>query len=74
MADKTTTTMAELAAKSPEAAAGIRRMNEQLLIVFVKRAGGTVTIPVAEVDDTGGDVLIMELVGRNFVFKAGRKQ
>lgn len=74
MADKTTTTMAELAAKSPDAAAAIRRMNEQLLIVFVKRAGGTVTIPVAEVDDTGGDVLIMELIGRNFVFKAGRKQ
>lgn len=74
MADKTTTTMAELAAKSPDAAAAIRRMNEQLLIVFVKRAGGTVTIPVAEVDDTGSDVLIMEVIGRNFVFKAGRKQ
>lgn len=74
MADKPIKTMGEMAAEHPEAAAAIRRMNEQLLIVFVKRAGGTVTIPVAEVDDTGGDVLIMEVVGRNFVFKAGRKQ
>lgn len=74
MAEKTTTTMAELAAKSPDAAAAVRRMNEQLLIVFVKRAGGAITVPVAEVDDTGGDVLIMEVIGREFVFKVGRKQ
>lgn len=74
MAEKPISTMAELAAASPEAAAGLRRMQEQLLIVFVKRLGGSVTVPVAEVDDTGGDVLMMEVIGRDFVFKAGRKQ
>ncbi len=74
MGNRPIKTMGEIAAESPEAAAAIRRMNEQMLIVFVKRAGGTVVVPVAEVDDTGGDTLIMEVVGRDFVFKAGRKQ
>jgi len=74
MGNRPIKTMGEIAAESPEAAAAIRRMNEQMLIVFVKRAGGTVVVPVAEVDDTGNDTLIMEVVGRDFVFKAGKKQ
>lgn len=31
-------------------------LKDQLLIVFLKRLGGKVSIPVAEVDDTGQDL------------------
>lgn len=71
---KPVSTMAELSAANPEMAHALRQMTQQMLIVFVKRAGGSVTIPVAEVDDTGGDVLTMEVVGRDFVFSVGKKQ
>lgn len=42
---------------APEHAAMLRVMLEQLLIVFVKRAGGSIEIPVWEIDDTGQDLL-----------------
>jgi hypothetical protein len=36
-------------------------MKEQLLIVFLKRLGGSVSVPVAEIDDTGHDNLALRL-------------
>ena len=66
-------TMTELEA-DPEFRSAVRAMKEQMLIVFTKRAGGRVVIPVAEVNDTGNDVLIMEMDGTNFVFTTGLKQ
>lgn len=47
------------AAINPETAAIMKAMKEQLLIVFLKRLGGKVTIPVHELDDTGRDNLAM---------------
>lgn len=41
---------------APEHAAVMDELKDQLLIVFLKRLGGKVSIPVAEIDDTGGDL------------------
>ena len=46
---------------------------DQLLIVFLKRLGGRVDIPVAEVDDTGQDTLSFSVADGVFHFEAGRK-
>lgn len=35
----------------------IDSLKDQLLIVFLKRLGGQLSMPVAEVDDTGQDLL-----------------
>lgn len=43
-------------ADAPEHAAVIENLKEQLLIVFLKRLGGKISIPVAEIDDTGQDL------------------
>lgn len=58
---------------APEHAAVIENLKEQLLIVFLKRLGGKVSIPVEEVDDTGGDILAFNLVGRTFNFEIQKK-
>lgn len=42
---------------NPEHAQLIDDLKDQLLIVFLKRLGGSVSIPVKEVDDTGQDLL-----------------
>lgn len=44
---------------APEHAAAIDNLKDQLLLVLVQRLGGNVTIPVMEIDDTGG--LFMEM-------------
>ncbi len=46
---------------SPEHEAAIKKMLSQLLIVFVKRAGGTVDIPSAEIDATSQDLLAFKI-------------
>lgn len=49
---------------------------DQLLIVFLKRLGGAVSIPVAEIDDTRWDLLAFR-VDENKVFlhfEMGKKQ
>jgi len=46
---------------APEHAALIDDLKDQLLIVLIKRLGGSVTLPVAEVDDTGQDMLAMSV-------------
>jgi hypothetical protein len=47
---------------------------DQLLIVLLKRLGGKVSIPVAEVDDTGSDLVEFNIVDRVFNFEVRRKQ
>lgn len=51
----------------------IEVMKGQLLIVFLKRLGGEIRIPVSEVDDTGGDLFALAVEGSDFVFKVTRK-
>jgi len=49
-------------------------LKDQLLIVFLKRLGGKVSIPVAEVDDTGQDLLEFRIdENRVFHFEARKK-
>lgn len=52
------------------------RVIGQTLIVLVKRAGGSVTVPCSELDDTGGHVLMMEVdpETKEFTFKLEHKQ
>lgn len=56
-------------------AMGVQRLKDQLLICLVKRAGGRVEIPVSEVDDTGQDLLSMEVDHslRSFTLVASKK-
>lgn len=47
----------------------------QLLIVMVKRAGGKITLPIPEVDDTGQDVLDLSVShdARTFTLAVSKK-
>lgn len=56
-------------------ASDIQRLKDQLLICLVKRAGGRVELPVAEVDDTSQDILSMEVDHsfRSFTLTASKK-
>lgn len=49
----------------------IEAMKSQLLIVLVKRLGGTVSIPVSEIDDTGKNNLTLrvDLATRTYHFE-----
>ena len=60
----------------PEHAAALDNLKDQLLIVFLKRLaakGDVLRFPVAEVDDTGMDLLSFAIDGTDFVFTLGRK-
>lgn len=46
---------------SPAHYAAIEAMKDQLIIVLLKRLGGTQDIGTAEIDDTGQDLLMMSL-------------
>lgn len=61
---------------APEHAALIENMKEQLLIVFLKRLGGALDIPVREIDDTGQDLFAFSVdpVTRVFHFEIRKKQ
>jgi hypothetical protein len=65
-------------ALGPEHAAhadAIEAMLQQLLIALVKRAGGTLEVPVREIDDTGGDMLAFRIdENKVFHFEIQRKQ
>jgi hypothetical protein len=53
-------------ANAPEHAALMENFRDQLLIVLIKRLAdkdGKLVIPVAETDDTGGDLLAMSVQG-----------
>ncbi len=65
----------DLAGGGPHAAL-LDDFKDQLLIVMLKRlskGGKPVVIPVAEVDDTGQDVVSFSVVDRAFHFVIGRK-
>ena len=61
---------------NPEHARAIDDMKDQLLIVLVKKLGGQIMIPAAEIDATGQDTLTMMLEPRSrvFTFVVGKKQ
>lgn len=59
---------------APEHTALIDNMKDQLLIVFLKRLGGKAKIPVAEVDNTGGDLLSFKIEDGRFHFLIEKKQ
>lgn len=47
---------------------------DQLLLAFLRRLGGKVSIPVAEVDETGRFVLAFKIEDRTFHFTLMEKQ
>lgn len=51
-------------------------LKDQLLIAFVRRLGGKVEMPVAEVDDTGRNVMLFSIDphARVFTFELLAKQ
>ena len=53
---------------SPEHAQLVEDLRDQLLIVFLKRMGGKVEIPVAEMDDTSQDLFAMRVDPETKVF------
>lgn len=59
---------------APEHAAMLDDFKDQLLVVLIKRLGGTVDIPVEEVDATGQDLVMFNVVDRVFHFEARKKQ
>jgi hypothetical protein len=59
---------------APLHAAVVDDFKDQLLIVLIKRLGRKVSIPVAEVDDTGGDLLAFSVVDGVFNFELRKKQ
>lgn len=60
-------------AEAPEHAAAIDNMKDQLLLVLIARLGGTIDIPVSEIDGTGDRLLMMSLNGRSFHFELRKK-
>jgi len=58
---------------NPEHAAAIDNLKEQLLIVFLKRLGGKVSIPISEVDDTDRDCLAFSIRDGAFHFETWKK-
>ena len=59
---------------APEHAEILDNFKDQLLIVLVKRLGGSITIPISEVDDTGSDILSMSLDTEDgFYFEVSKK-
>lgn len=59
---------------APLHAAVLDDFKDQLLIALVKRLGGSVSMPVAEADDTGGWVLMFSVNDGVFNFQVSRKQ
>jgi len=60
---------------APEHADMIEAMLQQLLIVLVKRSGGSVNIPASEIDGTGQDMLGFQVMpdGKTFHFAVSKK-
>jgi hypothetical protein len=58
---------------APMHAAVLDDLKDQLLLVLMKRLGGSVDIPVSEVDDTGNDTLSFAINDGVFQFRMGKK-
>lgn len=59
---------------APEHAALMDDFKDQLMIVLLKRLGPNVSIPVSEVDDTGGYVVAVNVENGAFNFEVRKKQ
>jgi hypothetical protein len=60
---------------APEHAALIDDLKDQLLIVFLRRLGGSLDVPINEVDDTGGLLLAFSVSPEaGFHFELRKKQ
>ena len=59
---------------APEHAALLDDFKDDLLVALIRRMGGSVRIPVAEVDDVGGLGLAMAVRDGVFIFEIVRKQ
>lgn len=59
-------------AEAPLHAAVLDDLKDQLLIVFLKRLGGKVSMPVAEIDNTGGNMLAFSVKDGVFNFEIKR--
>ena len=53
---------------SPEAANAVENMKDQLILALVRRLGGDIRVPAAEIDDTAGIVLTMSVDDSGFRF------
>ena len=51
----------------------IDALKDQLLIVFLNRMGGKLSVPVAEIDATGDYTMSFNVVDGVFNFQIGRK-
>lgn len=63
-------------ALAPEHAAMMEDLRDQLLIVFLRRMGGSAHIPVKEVDDTGDYIMVFSIdpATKIFHFAVEKKQ
>jgi hypothetical protein len=52
----------------------IDNLKDQLLIVFLKRLGGTLECDVSEVDDTSQDMFAFSIKDRRFKFEIRKKE
>jgi hypothetical protein len=59
---------------APLHAAALDDFKDQLLITLIRRLGSNVSIPVAEVDETGGYLLAMSINDGVFNFDLVKKQ
>ena len=59
---------------APEHTALLDDLKDQLLIVFLRRLGGKASIPVEEVNDTGGLLLAFSVVDGIFNLELKKKQ
>jgi len=58
----------------PELGALLHNMKDQLLIVMINRLGGSVDIPVSEIDDSGEFICMMRIDnGNSFHFEVSKK-
>lgn len=60
-------------ADAPEHAEIMENFKEQLLLAFLRKLGGRVSIPVKEVDETGGYLLAFNIVNGVFNFELRKK-
>lgn len=58
---------------APEHAAFLDEFKDQLLIAFLRRLGGKVSIPVTEVDETGGFLLAFNIEDGSINFELSKK-
>jgi hypothetical protein len=61
--------LAKTLSGNPEGVQALDDMKDQLIIVLLKKLGGWVELPVAELDDTGNDTMMMGFDPNTGVFR-----